>query len=1161
MAQEVKGLNVELTVEADGFRDGIASAKKELKGLDASLRTTTKMTKFDDTKLEGFAKSLDILDRKITSQSRLIGVYEDKIKALNDAMGNQQNKIASLASTYGDNSTEVSRAKAALANYQKQSEDLTKKKEDEENALKVTIAQYNKTKSSLDAVSNSTEDASKKTKDLGDAADTVKDKMSAFKVALGNLVADGVRGAIDGLKTFTGFVAESGVAMEDAMANVAAVLQKNSNSAEIQDLSNYFRELAKNSKYSADEIAANAEVLANAGYNANQIKSSIKSINDLAIGTGESFETMANVTVDGLAAFGMQASEASHFVDVLAKSAISSNTDVTMMGEAFAYAGSVAGTFGYSVEDVAVALGTMATQGVKSTSAGTALRSMITRLAANTSHARDTLEALGIEFYNTDGTARPLHEVLNGLRKAMSGLTDEEKSAAMYAIAGQRGLTGLAAIVNTSEDAWQDLTSAVANCNHTVDNMANTKLDTFSGQVKKLQNNFKDVAVDMFQRVEPSINKVMRSLTKLMNSEAFRKDVSKIADNAASGVEHLAKVIDKMDGDILTSAGHVVKYFASFTGATLASGKVADLAGGLGDMISSIATARKEGKGFADILSSIGKGSGILSVGIGATVVSLQAVIAHAKQYQQSIVEAAREQWGMSEAMQETVNRANELASSYDSTRESCTINGEAVLAEYGNYQKLATEYDKLIDSNGQIKAGYEGRAQVIMGELQNATGIEATQIQTLIDKYGSMSSAIQDVILQKEAEAVANAYLPAYQEALTNINTAQQTYADLLAQQPALIQTQKDAENELALAQAAVSREGENGNRVGFTTLQRLREAGAAYSAATEALKQNESALVSSGATVDKYQTDIANHNKLLTDSVSGTSASIRRDIDDITHSFQYAGTASVESLRQQAANTTIEYNNLKSAYDNGDKRITEDTVKASRDRMDRSIQELRKAQEMERIGKENGEGFANGVGSADTKVDKNTKKMRNTVENGLGGIDTYSKGVQAGNGLANGLSASLGNVRRQVNLYNSELSRLGSAKASVSAAQKKSGGGRTRALYSYTPTAEDETSEETPYTGFSFFNSDALATVADNALSTYRNAQNGAKTALYGTHGMYTQRKPKDNVVNNDNSVYSPTYSINVYQRDGEDGEQLARRVSQLIDDDATKRRAVWR
>ena len=107
---------------------------------------------------------------------------------------------------------------------------------------------------------------------------------------------------------------------------------------------------------------------------------------------GEEFNTMSDIVVDGLAEFGMKSSQATHFSDVLAKAALSTNTNVTDLGEAMKYAGSVAGSFGYSVEDVAQALGTMATQGVKGSQAGTALRTMLTRISANVSKANDVLD-------------------------------------------------------------------------------------------------------------------------------------------------------------------------------------------------------------------------------------------------------------------------------------------------------------------------------------------------------------------------------------------------------------------------------------------------------------------------------------------------------------------------------------------------------------------------------------------------------------------------------------------------------------------------------------------------------------------------------------------------------------------------------------------------
>ena len=46
-----------------------------------------------------------------------------------------------------------------------------------------------------------------------------------------------------------------------------------------------------------------------------------------------------------------------------------------------------------------------------------------------------------------------------------------------------------------------------------------------------------------------------------------------------------------------------------------------------------------------------------------------------------------------------------------------------------------------------------------------------------------------------------------------------------------------------------------------------------------------------------------------------------------------------------------------------------------------------------------------------------------------------------------------------------------------------------------------------------------------------------------------------------NYDNSTYSPNVIINITQRDGEDANTLAKRVSEIINNDVDRKRAAWR
>lgn len=117
------------------------------------------------------------------------------------------------------------------------------------------------------------------------------------------------------------------------------------------------------------------------------------------------------------------------FSDVLAAASSNANTNVSMMGETFKFAASMAGSLGYSVQDVALMTGLMANSGIKASMAGTALNSIMTRLSTNTHHARDTLEELGIKFFDAQGNARPLVDVMEELRDATANMNDEQKQA------------------------------------------------------------------------------------------------------------------------------------------------------------------------------------------------------------------------------------------------------------------------------------------------------------------------------------------------------------------------------------------------------------------------------------------------------------------------------------------------------------------------------------------------------------------------------------------------------------------------------------------------------------------------------------------------------------------------------------------------------------
>jgi chemotaxis protein histidine kinase CheA len=66
---------------------------------------------------------------------------------------------------------------------------------------------------------------------------------------------------------------------------------------------------------------------------------------------------------------------------------------------------------------------------------------------------------------------------------------------------------------------------------------------------------------------------------------------------------------------------------------------------------------------------------------------------------------------------------------------------------------------DDIVDANGKVKKGYEGRAQYIIGKLSEATGVEIECIDGTIQQYDKLKKSIEDVMATKKAEALQNYY------------------------------------------------------------------------------------------------------------------------------------------------------------------------------------------------------------------------------------------------------------------------------------------------------------------------------------------------------------------------------------------------------------------
>lgn len=409
---------------------------------------------------------------------------------------------------------------------------------------------------------------------------------------------------------------------------------------DLVNLSDKAREMGAKTKYSATEATEAFKYMGMAGWNTQQMVDGIEGVMYLAGATGEDLASTSDIVTNAITAFGLQASDTNMFVDVLAQTANSANTDVAMMGETFKYAGTMAGTLGYSIQDVALATGLMANSGVQGSMAGTALNSMFTRLATDAGASSKQLGALGtltqklgVEFYDSKGNARDLSDVLSEMRAATKDMNDEEKSAIANKIAGMEAQKGLLAILNASESDYNKLANAINNADGAATKMYETANDNLTGQLTTLSSTLESIAITFGNKMLPYIKKgttYIQELGDKLNSltDAQVESIIKWAGFAASvgpGLLVLGKTTTAM-GSTIESLGDMGKGLkemgarAKVAKGILGTLKMPKLALPGGGKIASLF-----GSGVGKIFSAMGSGAGKAAAPIkalGSTIAS-----------------------------------------------------------------------------------------------------------------------------------------------------------------------------------------------------------------------------------------------------------------------------------------------------------------------------------------------------------------------------------------------------------------------------------------------------------------------------------------------------------------------------------------------------------
>lgn len=575
------------------YKNTIKEAEQEIKKLSDSEKTNGVITKENAQKMQAFQEQINKLNDKIKAE-------EENIKKQSQALKNstQATKENAKAEDTLKNSTE--KANGSTRKLINGTQTLRSKTGDLRTELRMSADATKKVSDAQKKAEEETKSFSERIKDLskslneGDFSGAFNGLKKAGKAAFASMpkhvkygvgliavlkklydmgnkrffegltnikntlqpVFNGIRTMANGMKTafteLTGFqfrlssIITVGANFENQMKKVSVIAK--SVGDEEQQLIDKARELGASTRYSASQVGEAFEYMAMAGWSTDEMLKGVQSTLDLATIGATDLGTASDILTDDLTALGLQANQASDFADKLAATITSANTDVVGFGESMKQVGSLAGALGINMTDLATSIGLMANAGIKGSKAGMSLKNLLANMASPTKAQAKALQKLNVAYDEENGYVKTtiegnidLEATIKSLKKSLEGKTRAEKASAVATIAGKNALPGVMALLNATEEEYDELSDKINNSTSTV-HMFNQNMHDVGVVGEDAQKRIEHMK-EVFDETEISATALGLSSKELGYSISLLGNDSEVT---AENVEQLLDVIESM---------------------------------------------------------------------------------------------------------------------------------------------------------------------------------------------------------------------------------------------------------------------------------------------------------------------------------------------------------------------------------------------------------------------------------------------------------------------------------------------------------------------------------------------------------------------------------------------------------------------------------------
>lgn len=305
---------------------------------------------------------------------------------------------------------------------------------------------------------------------------------------------------------------------EDSMVRAGALAQ--ANDQEYAKLAAQARQLGRDTRFSGIQAAEGMQFLAQAGLKTQQILDAMPGMLQIAASGQVSIGEAADVTTSVMAGFSMQARDAGKVGDVLANAFTNSKTTLASLGETFKYIGPKAREAGMSLEQTAAAAAALGNSGIQGGEAGTALRAIMSRIAAPRAEGQKALARLGLrtkDLRDAHGNMLAIDQVFTKIGGKLEKFGSADRIGLAKALFGEEAATAGTVLVTRAMSGELQRLTEIMGKQGTAAKIAEKQNATMAGQWDSFKGSVEEVGVSIGYALIPTLKRLIDQVVPVIN--------------------------------------------------------------------------------------------------------------------------------------------------------------------------------------------------------------------------------------------------------------------------------------------------------------------------------------------------------------------------------------------------------------------------------------------------------------------------------------------------------------------------------------------------------------------------------------------------------------------------------------------------------------------